>query len=181
MPTDPDLIVVDSTGDVDRSLSQNGDDRYYWYSVRDMMTLLVNARKDHLSYENDFADSPIFGEEFSPLRQNYQKLLVADPYHQINFSAYLSDDINKIVGDSTQNFWQNMPEQIIIPLLSGGYWRAIRIQIIFKTRTVSILWDDPCGEGSFPQVLKDTLLDAIIPNMNRLIMKAVDDSECRFH
>ena len=178
MPTDIDIITLSAQGD-DRSLSKNGDDRYYWYSVRDMMTLLVKARRDHLRYENDATIAPPIFEEYSPLSPNYQKLLIADPYHQINFATYLSDDINKIIGDGTHKFWRSMPEQIIIPLLSGGHWRAIRIQIFFPTKSVTILWDDPYGKGAFPQLLKDTLLDAIIPNINKLIVKAVGDSEFR--
>ena len=179
MPTDSDLISIIAQGN-DRSLSQNGDDRFYWYSVKDMMTLLVHARKEYLRYENDVSVAPpTLREEYSPLRQNYQNILVADPCHQINFATYLSDDITKIIGDGTQMFWRNMPEQIIIPLLFGANWRLIRIQILYLSKTVSILWDDPHGEGAFPQILKDTLLDAIIPNMNRLIVKVVGDSEFR--
>ena len=177
MPTDPDLLATSAPG-YDRSLSQNGDDRFYWYSVKDMMSLLVNARKDYLRYEDAVA-RPIFGEEYSPLRQNYQQLLIADPYDQINFATYLAGDIDKIIGDGDRMFLRDSPVQIIIPLLCSGYWRAIKIHTFFLTKTVSILWDDPYGEGAFPQTLKDTLLEAIIPNANRLIVAAVGDSEFR--
>jgi hypothetical protein len=48
MKTSDDLIEISAQGD-DRNLAQNGNDRFYWYSVKDVMTLLVNTRKDHLS------------------------------------------------------------------------------------------------------------------------------------
>lgn len=42
MKTSSDLIIMSAEGD-DRSIAQNGNDRYYWYSVRDMMASAIYA------------------------------------------------------------------------------------------------------------------------------------------
>lgn len=177
MQTTSDLTKT-STEEDDRNLAQNGNDRHYWYSVRDMMTLLVNARKERLSY-NNYNIAPILGEEYSSLRPNDQRLLVADPYHQDNFAQYLADDINKIIGNGehTLHAWEEMPNQIIIPLLSGAHWRAIRIEINYIKKSISILWDDPYGEGHFLKGLKDKLRESIIINVSKLIRKETSTEE----
>ncbi len=169
MRTSCDLTKANSEGD-DRNIAQNGNDRHYWYSVKDMMTLLINARKNHLSYKNYEDDA---GEDYCSLRPNDQRLFIADPYHESNFAQYLLDDIDQIIGNGvrTRRSWDDMPAQIVIPLLSGAHWRAIRIEINYVKKTISILWDDPYGEGCFLKKLKDKLIESIIMNASRLISK----------
>lgn len=164
------LISMNGEGD-DRNLAQDGNNRYYWYSVRDVMTLLVNIRKESLTYNN--RPEAVLGEEYSSLRENDQSILIADPQHSANFNDYLSNDIDKIigVGNVKSNVWVHMPSQIIIPLLSGLHWRVIRIQIDYGKRTVSVLWDDPYGNFAFPEQLKNELRASIIYNVSKLICK----------
>ena len=174
MRANSDLIASSAQGH-DKSLSQNGDDRYYWYNIRDMMTLLGRARNVHLTYRN-YDRLSILRDRYLPLKPNDQQSSVMDPYHGAKFADYFSADIDKIIGNGgeyTQCVRKSMPHQIIIPIVSGGYWRSIIVQVDYVKEIVSVLWDDPCGKGYFPQSLKDICLEAMIPNINRLIVKAV--------
>ena len=174
MRANSDLIASSAQGH-DKSLSQNGDDRYYWYNIRDMMTLLGRARNVHLTYRN-YGRLSILRDRYLPLKPNDQQSSVMDPYHGAKFADYFSADIDKIIGNGgeyTQCVRKSMPHQIIIPIVSGGYWRSIIVQVDYVKEIVSVLWDDPCGKGYFPQSLKDICLEAMIPNINRLIVKAV--------
>jgi hypothetical protein len=145
---------------------------YYWYSVSDVMVLLINVRSENLTFNNRPGEARLVGEEFSALRENDQGVLVADPQHSENFNDYLSNDIDRIVGEVSNkcNMWQHMPTQIVIPLISGLLWRVIRIQICYIKKNVSLLWDDPFGIA-FPEQLKDVLRVSIIKNINKLIDK----------
>jgi len=165
------IIKMSAAGD-DRNLAEHGNDKHYWYSVRDVMTLLINVRKKSLTYHNRPV-TVVPGEEYSALRENDQGAFVADPQHSTNFNNYLSNDIDKITGieEIQSNIWKHMPTQIVIPLLSGLHWRVIRIQISYSKKTISILWDDPYGSGAFPEQLKNELRESIISNVNKLITK----------
>ena len=140
MRANSDIIAAGAQGDDDRSLSQNGHDRYR-HNVRDMMTLLVKTRNDHVSFKN-CNRTPNLSEGHLPLRSNDQRLLVTNPHHRINFANYFSADVDKIVGnggDYTQFAQREMPHQIIIPLGSGGYCRTIIVQIHYVKEIVDCI------------------------------------------
>ena len=158
-----------NAGGDDRNLAEHGDNAHYWYSINDMMTLLIHSRRENLVYNNQVQP----GEEYIAIRQNQSRVFLADPYHSANFSYYLADDVSRITGNHNEgaqnnHAWQgNMPNLIVIPLLSGMHWRTIAIQINYETNTLNITWDDPYG--NFPQVLRDQLLQPIRASASNLI------------
>ena len=44
-----------------------------------------------------------------------------------------------------------MPTLIVIPILSGIYWRTVAIQINYESTNIDVVWDDP--NGKFPEKL----------------------------
>lgn len=40
--------------------------------------------------------------EFEAIRQNQQRIFLADPYYATNFADYLNDDISRIIGNHSQ-------------------------------------------------------------------------------
>jgi hypothetical protein len=156
-----------NAGGDDRSLVKDGNNRHYWYSINDIMTLLIHTRKGVLKYSNEVQP----GEEFIAIRQNQSGVFLADPYHVTSFADDLNDDISRIIGnhsDEAQNnhAWHNMPTLIVIPLLSGIHWRTITIQINYESNNIDVVWDDPYG--NFPEQLKQLLLKSIKVNVLRL-------------
>ena len=158
-----------NAGGDDRNLVEHGDNAHYWYSINDMMTLLIHTRRGNLIYNNQVQP----GEEYIAIRQNQSNIFLADPYHSTNFATYLDNDISRIIGNhevpEQNNYaWQgNMPNLIVIPLLSGMHWRTIAIQINYETNTLNVTWDDPYG--NFPQVLREELLQPIRESALNLI------------
>ena len=157
-----------NAGGDDRSLVEDGNNRHYWYSINDIMTLLIHTRKGVLQYSNEVQP----GEEFIAIRQNQPGVFLADPYHVTNFSDYLNDDISRIIGNHSEeaqnsHAWHNMPTLIVIPLLSGMHWRTIAIQINYESNNIDVVWDDPYG--NFPEQLKQLLLESIKVNVLRLL------------
>jgi|GEM_PF-5781316 len=154
----------------DRDLTKNGNtDPHYWYSVSDGFRLVLWLRQKHLDYKNISSKA---GEEYGPFRENNNHILITDPYHSNNFSNYLNDDINRITAKS--NFasltpWAQMPTRILIPLLSGLHWRVISVDINYNSQQVSILFDDPYGQGTFPKNLKLLVLGPIKESVEKLI------------
>ena len=163
------LKKLNAAGD-DRNLAEDGNNKHYWYSINDVMTLLIHTRQEVLQYNNQVQP----GEEFAAIRQNQNGIFLADPYHTANFAEYLNNDISRIIGNHSveaQNsyVWHNMPRLIVIPLLSGMHWRAIAIQINYENNNVNIIWDDPYG--NFLDPLKQNLLGSIKVNVLKLLNK----------
>jgi len=161
------LKKLNAGGD-NRNLADDGNNRHYWYSINDIMTLLLHERQEVLQYDNQVAP----GEEFLAIRQNQNCIFLTDPYHTANFIEYFNDDISRIIGnhpEEAQNnhVWYTMPRLIVIPLLSGMHWRTIAIQINYETNTIDIVWDDPYGK--FPEQLKQNLLESIKSNILKLL------------
>ena len=157
-----------NAGGDDRSLVEDGNNRHYWYSINDIMTLLIHTRKGVLQYSNEVQP----GEEFVAIRQNQPGIFLADPYHATNFADYLNDDISRIIGNHSEeaqnsHAWHDMPRLIVIPLLSGMHWRTIAIQINYESNNIDVVWDDPYG--NFPEQLKQILLESIKVNVLRLL------------
>jgi hypothetical protein len=161
------LKKLNAGGD-NRNLADDGNNRHYWYSIIDIMTLLLHTRQGVLQYNNQVVP----GEEFLAIRQNQNGIFLTDPYHTANFTEYFNDDISRILGnhpEETQNnhVWDTMPRLIVIPLLSGMHWRTIAIQINYEIYTIDIVWDDPYGK--FPEQLKQNLLESIKSNILKLL------------
>jgi hypothetical protein len=161
------LKKLNAGGD-NRNLADDGNNRHYWYSIIDIMTLLLHTRQGVLQYNNQVVP----GEEFLAIRQNQNGIFLTDPYHTANFTEYFNDDISRILGnhpEETQNnhVWDTMPRLIVIPLLSGMHWRTIAIQINYEIYTIDIVWDDPYGK--FPEQLKQNLLESIKINILKLL------------
>ncbi len=182
MKTSSDLTRINAEGN-DRSLHDTGHSREYWYSIGDGFRLLSAIRKKLLVYTEE-NNSPYIikapGEEYTATRQNRHKILVTDPYFIDNFATSLDDDIKTITGRhitdehgtdqrAKNNLWSLMPNIIVIPLLSGGHWRSIRIQIDYATNRASILYDDPYGAQGF----SDALIAKIKPALGVTISKLI--------
>lgn len=181
MKTSSGLSRMNAEGN-DRSLCGSGSNiREYWYSIGDGFRLLLAIRKKLLVYTEE-NDNPYTikaaGEEYTATRENRHKILVTDPYYIDNFVDSLNDDIKTITGMHTtdehgtdqrakNNLWSSMPNIVVIPLLSGGHWRSIRIQIDYTTNRASILYDDPYGEQGF----SSTLIAQIEPVLKTTISK----------
>lgn len=152
-----------------RNLVEHGDNTQYWYSISDMMILLVHTRRINLAYSKQVQS----GEEYIAIRQNQSSVFLADPYYFTNFNNYLAEDVSQIIGNHSEkeqnnHAWQgNMPELIVIPLLSGLNWRTIAIHINYQTNTIDITWDDPYG--NFPQVMREELSQPILKSALNLI------------
>ena len=59
------LKKLNAAGD-DRNLAEDGNNKHYWYSINDVMTLLIHTRQEVLQYNNQVQP----GEEFAAIRQN---------------------------------------------------------------------------------------------------------------
>ena len=166
------LQELNSRGD-DRNLAKNGDDRHYWYSILDMMTLLIDTRKTILQYDENTNLDP--ENKYWSIRQNKNAIFLTDPYYFGNFAKNLNDDINRIIGihtnvEQNKQKWHNyMPKLIVIPLISGMHWRTVAIQIEYEKVGLNILYDDPYG--GFPKSLMNDLLPSIKQNCQKLIGK----------
>jgi hypothetical protein len=169
------LIAANAAGD-DRNLHEHGNKRDYWYSIGDGYRLVFAIRKNRLEYL-DSHQTPYFiktnGEDYSATRQNQAGIFIADPYYLNNFAESLLDDIKVITGtheiQARNQLWTEMPTLLIMPLLSGLHWRAIRVQINYSTKKASILWDDPYGGEHFNQKLMDLLLSTLREVIEKLI------------
>ena len=165
------LKKLNSEGD-DRNLSKNGNNRNYWYSIEDIMILLVHTRSRSLEY-NDTQFQP--GEEYLAIRQNKNRIFLSDPYYSANFEEYIKDDVSRIIGNhevQKQNNYEwkdELPNLIVIPLLSGMHWRAIIIQVDYGNYKINIIWDDPYGK--FQRDLKINLLEPIKINILKLFQR----------
>ncbi|MEI6187865.1 MAG: hypothetical protein WCP46_05120, partial [Alphaproteobacteria bacterium] len=174
----------------DRNIADDGGDRKYWYSIGDGFRLLIAIRKG-LNYFRDEEETEQFliktaGEEYSATRENKEHILITDPYHIDNFADSLSDDIKTITGThavdkhgvdqrAKNHRWAEMPEMLIMPLLSGMHWQVIRVKINYETSAVSILYSDPYGNG-FSNALIATIEASLLPAINALI-SAYRDAE----
>lgn len=161
----------------DSSLIDNSQNPYYWYSIADGFRLLIGIRKQWLRYQ--ISNETIYpvkalGEEFISTRENHHHIFIADPYITDNFAISLADDMATIMGThigdmaNKNNRWQHMPTLLILPVLTGNHWRIIRVQIDYKARAVSILWDDPFGKEAFDSRLKKMFLNSLIENVKFL-------------
>jgi hypothetical protein len=174
------ISALNASGD-DRNLASHGNDPHYWYSVGDGMRLLAfirqglhNPTSSGSQADSISAASPALSKEalYSPHKENPNRIFISDPYYGANFKVYLNDDISKITatgnfkGKSTK--WQIMPSTIIIPILSGAHWRAVKIDIDYSTGLVKIVYDDPYGEGRFPESLKTIIEGAIKSEIPKL-------------
>lgn len=167
----------------DRNLADYGGNRKYWYSIGDGFRLLI-ATRHKLDYidatSGNFFSIKATGEDHSATRENNEHIFIADPYYIGNFADSLSDDIKTITGthivdahgdDQTakNNQWSAMPTLLVIPLLSGMHWQAIRVQIDYVAETASILYSDPYGENGFSNALVASIRESLLPAINDLI------------
>jgi len=167
----------------DRNLADYGGNRKYWYSIGDGFRLLI-ATRHKLDYidaiSGNFFSIKAPGEDHSATRENNEHIFIADPYYIGNFADSLSDDIKTITGthivdahgdDQTakNNQWSAMPTLLVIPLLSGMHWQAIRVQIDYVAGTASILYSDPYGENGFSNALVASIRESLLPAINDLI------------
>lgn len=170
--SEEDLALRANQSGSDINLGDRGQqDSHYYYSIRDFSTILLNIRKNNFTYVKESST----GEEYFELRENKEKTLLVDPYWVNSFDTYLQSTISRITGDTkgqavdtlnpTKWQWDNMPETILIPVLEGIHWRAIRIKINYEQRSVNILWDDPYGENGFSPQLKEIIKKSL---QNRL-------------
>ncbi|KIE05172.1 hypothetical protein NF27_EO00030, partial [Candidatus Jidaibacter acanthamoeba] len=169
-----DLLTANANGD-DRNLLVDGHDRY-WYSVSDGFRLLMHIRKAKLSYDNMVNE----GEEYSAYRENREGVFITNPYHIFNFREYFEDDIRRLAGQYNGiKGWNNTTKLLVIPLIDGIHWRAIRITIHEEDK-ISILWDDPYGKNGFSEEMKSSIKQAIreiIGNLCGGIEIAVEEVE----
>ena len=157
------LKKTNAQGD-DRNLHDNGYHRRYWYSIADGYRLLIAIRKGRkegygLKYLNEDGTNFLTktpGEEYSSTRENVDAIFLTDPYYyKDNFVSSFENDIKTITGAhegdqiGKNNPWSQMPQLIIIPLLSGGHWRAVRVQVDYKKKSANMLYDDPYGDIGF--------------------------------
>ncbi|MBA8667594.1 ankyrin repeat domain-containing protein [Holosporaceae bacterium 'Namur'] len=151
------LLAANASGD-DRNLLADGHDRY-WYSVSDGFRLLMHIRKAKLSYDNTIPVNE--GEEYSAYRENREGVFIADPYHILNFRENFEDDIRRLSGQINGIAgWSNTTKVMLIPIIDGIHWRAIRITMHEDDR-ISILWDDPYGKNGFSEEMKSSIKQAI--------------------
>ena len=174
-PSDMSLAFAHrSAGGDDRSLASHGIDLHYWYSIADGMRLLAGIREglQDSSASSTASSTPSLEALYSPHKENIHNIFVSDPYFDTNFGIYLKDDVSKIIA--TDNFagtstkWQTIPSTIIIPILSGAHWRAVKIDINYKTNAVNILFDDPYGTGCFSGSLKNSIVGAVRSEIPKL-------------
>lgn len=175
------LIAMNAAGD-DRNLHEHGNKRDYWYSIGDGYRLVLAIRRNRLDYLKSNQTPYVIkanGEEYSPTRQNQARIFIADPYYVDNFYESVLDDINIITNthmvQARNQLWTEMPTLLIIPLLSGLHWRAVRIQINYSTKKASILWDDPYGGEYFNQKLIELLLSTLKQVIEKLIQIQTKD------
>lgn len=100
-------------------------------------------------------------------RENNNRIFIADPYYADNFSNYLRDDILRLTDGSIDGHvysdkkWTKMPTVIIIPLLAGMHWSSVVCRINYAIPQMSVLFDDPYGQGNFPESLKNKIVEAL--------------------
>jgi hypothetical protein len=155
------------------TLVNNEDGSQYWYSLSDGSTLLKNLREELLLYnENDIYT-----------RENNEHILLLDPCsgERGAFNGKFTDDISTIANGMYQirtgdNFpslitppWEDMPETLIIPILQGNHWRSVKVDINYNNKTYKVLFDDPFGEGRFPESLKEEVRESLKTNVQLLI------------
>ncbi|MDF3048244.1 MAG: hypothetical protein K0R73_1362 [Candidatus Midichloriaceae bacterium] len=141
----------------DWNLATHGfNNRKYWYSIADGMGLLVAIRK------SKFMDEP------NAYTENNDGIFLANPYHQLNFKECLLDDIKRIKGAYGTQAWEKNPKLMSIPVLVGLHWNCVRVEIDYSNKAVSVLFDDPYGEGRFNQNLKKNILISIKEHLPKL-------------
>ncbi|KIE04896.1 hypothetical protein NF27_FE00030 [Candidatus Jidaibacter acanthamoeba] len=170
------LRDLSAAGD-DRNLIGHGEDRKYWYSVTDGFRLLVAIRNSML---HPFDIEGKEEERYTTHRENEEGIFIADPYHSDNFNQYLRDDIARITGsheieEYNNDRWQSMPRVIVLPILYGLHWRCVRIEIDYKSKESSILYDDPYGVGHFPKQEMEKLLEVIKEQIRFLIRTELEN------
>lgn len=161
---------ANASGD-DRNLADNGHEPHYWYSISDGSRLQWSVR-ELLHYNK----TPRPGEEFTALRENTDRVLVADPYYINNFKGYLSDDIAKVSAIASSHSWSQMPKFIIIPLLSGSHWSVVKVNIDYNLNKATIELNDPYGQdlngkSRFSSNTKTIIQEAVKDNVQTLIRK----------
>jgi energy-coupling factor transporter ATP-binding protein EcfA2 len=176
------ILKANALGD-DRNLNEDGENRRYWYSIGDGFRLLIATRQSKLNYNKEDGNAytvKAVGEEYSATRENRSGVFVTDPYYIDNFADALTDDIKTVTGTHTvdrhgvdqtakNNRWSTLPKLVVIPLLSGMHWRAIRVQIDYEARTASILYSDPYGGDGFSDELITRLEPSLVAAINLLI------------
>jgi tetratricopeptide (TPR) repeat protein len=180
------IADLNRAGD-DTNLRDHGDSPTYKYSVGDVKNLLLCIRQQCFHYQNPESglDYPIkaIGEEYSQSRENAAHIFLSDPVHELNFQEYFLDEVKKLAGEheAYQQKWRVPPNTLVLPVLTGraaeGHWRSIGITINYNTRQVSILWDDPFGQGRFSPELKAKFKAAIQKGLMILFQVFTEDKE----
>jgi hypothetical protein len=153
--------------DDDSSIASHGlNNDHYWYSMADGMRLNLAIRKNCLNYENFLIKGT---EEYSALRENHNRIFLANPYYIDNFATCLEDDVSLLLAR-----WQQMPTMLLIPCLGGMHWRIIQVKIDYTQESVEICWDDPYGANHFPAHMRESILIALTQEVSKLIQKQND-------
>jgi tetratricopeptide (TPR) repeat protein len=152
----------------DQTIASHGlNNNAYWYSIADGMRLTFAIRQTFLNYDQIAIKG---GEEYSALRENHNRIFLADPYYMDNFATCLQDDISMILAR-----WQKMPTMLLIPCLGGMHWRLVQVQIDYPQKIVKICWDDPYGENHFPPSMQSSMLNVVAQAAKKLIQKQTKD------
>ncbi|EDV21119.1 uncharacterized protein TRIADDRAFT_60379 [Trichoplax adhaerens] len=161
-----DLTELNASGS-DKNLAEHGDEPGYWYSLNDGIYLLMKIREKRLNYRmNDGENFPLKDlQEYSPTRENANKILLTDPFsiEQFNNISFI-DDIKTIAGKhdrdedgnditARNNRWSNIPQLIIIPIIIKNHWISFRIRID-DNNGADILYSDPFGNTDLIKNLK---------------------------
>lgn len=131
------------------------------YTALDGLMLLRALRQAHLRYDPSYP-APT-NDPLAATRQNKEGIFLADICGYGQVAERLDHDISSITGtdgaDSTS--WTAMPSLLILPLLSGREWRAVKISLDYSAAQAEITWLDPYGEGYFPTALKQQIFPAL--------------------
>jgi hypothetical protein len=159
------LQALSAAGD-DRNLRSHGKDPTYWYSIRDGLTLLIEIRQSklHSLTSNTTVENAHI--------ENQEGVFITDPYHALNFSTYLQDDLKRITGNGLQTVrWASMPRLIIIPVLLGTiHWHCVRVEIDYSNKKVDVLLDDPYGKAHFDKDLKNHIMGSLTEHLKMLFV-----------
>jgi hypothetical protein len=153
----------------------------YLYSIADMYTLFIWLRQKELTYTYKDKDQKEFeypkkgSDPYAASRENGERIFLPDPYYYGGFAESFKQSIDVILGEcvgerkNENNKWTLMPELLIVAICDGSHWRSIRIKMDYENSVVRVLWDDPFGEGAFPEYMKESCSKVIKEQIGRLI------------